>query len=257
MINKATDMYSITLGYDYEDVFDGFTTDDARLEELVSTGFLGSVPEPQYQGAEFQWDIESQEWIYVNDAAEGYTNYVFSELDVDDFDYTNTWTNGEDGFSSTYGLLFVDNDKSEYTVTSTATLSEGDAGGYGVLFETSVDEDDNDSGYVLQFDRGYGSILIRKRVDGKEENPIVSVDNSDNSIIPSSKRDDWWTEEHDIKLEVSNVSGQDDKKYVTVSVDGDTVIEKLMVDANEDVSSNVTGFRSWGSETTYSELTVE
>jgi prepilin-type N-terminal cleavage/methylation domain-containing protein len=257
-LNKATDIYEMINGTENGDVFDGITTDYNRMNELVTEGYLNEIIVPQYEGSEFNWDIDSQVWTYYN-AYTGttVTKYTFSDLTVADYKKTGTWTDTDDGFYSNYGLLFIENDKSEYTINTTATLNAGTSGGYGILFETSIDSDNKDSGYALQFDRGLNAIVVRERENGVESSPIKSVSNKDNSLIPASKTDEWWSEEHDIKLVVSDAIDQDGKKSITVYIDNDLVMENFVVDGNSDSTNNYTGFRSWTTGTTYKEMTIE
>jgi hypothetical protein len=136
-----------------------------------------------------------------------FLKYDFKDLALSDFQYKDIWSKEVDGFRSGFGLLFIENPYSEYMITTRSKFgafeqSQGVAGGYGILFETTIDQQLNDTGYALQFDRGFGGIAIRPRNAGKESNPIISITNSQNSYIPQSKRDPFWTEEHIIKLKV-------------------------------------------------------
>ena len=202
------------------DIFDGFTTDDERMNELVSEKYINEAIIPAKSGTQFNWSIPDQKWLYslyqvAEDSSNSIQNLFFKLLDIGDFTTTGNWTKTDNGFYSSYGLLFIDNKKDEYTITTKAKLDEGNVGGYGILFETSVAQDTKDTGFVLQFDSGYGGIIIRRRENGVEKNPVLVVKNSDNPIIPSSKSDDWWTQEHEVKIQVNSDSGTEGQKSLS------------------------------------------
>ena len=84
------------------------------------------------------------------------------------------------------------------------------------FFETTLDNSNKDTGYVLQFDRGYasGEVIIRSRANGNEvANPVyrynvgfagggsgafVASGGTKNNVNP------WWLEIHDIKLVIAD-----------------------------------------------------
>jgi len=61
-LNATTTVYCVTHEKFGEDIFEEFTTDQQRMEELVDKGFLGSVVKPQLNNASFVWLIEGQLW---------------------------------------------------------------------------------------------------------------------------------------------------------------------------------------------------
>jgi type IV pilus assembly protein PilA len=136
---------------------------------------------------------------------------VFNEnTNLNEYITSGAWEATENGLYSDYGLLFIPNDNESYTITASATLGEAtnygtNSGGYGLLFETVLDKNNKDTGYSLQFDRGYNGIIIRQRANGNESGPIIAVTRKDNSLIPSSKRDEWWTETHTVVLSVTAI----------------------------------------------------
>ncbi|MEI7885410.1 MAG: prepilin-type N-terminal cleavage/methylation domain-containing protein [Clostridia bacterium] len=259
-LNRFTSYYKTSKNISVGDVFTGISTDNARMQLLVNGNYLDSILIPEVKDASFNWDVPSQKWLYnINTGI----TYNFKTLSVSDFSKkTGTWTNSSDGFYGREGLLFIDNKKSEYTITTRATLGpiEGNvtsAGGYGVLFETILDSTNRDTGYALQFDRGLGGIAIKKRAYGNETSQLLAITNSGLSLIPISKRDAWWTGEREIKIQISNVVGQAGKKQISVFIDNTLIINNFVFDSNVAKANNVTGFRSWTVGTTYGAMQIQ
>jgi prepilin-type N-terminal cleavage/methylation domain-containing protein len=264
ILNNATKTYAVAEDINKADIFDGIATDDARMQALVNSGYLKAKATPQEKGAVFQWDIASQEWkdntgTGVVDLSK---NYDFKSVALSDFltGPGSVWKQTADGIKSNLGLLFIENKNAAYTLTSNAVLDAGTGGGYGILFETTLSGNNSDTGYALQFDRGWagGSIIIRRRFSGNEQNPMVVVTHADQSIIPGSNNDAWWSQPHEVKLQVSPVAGVAGKKQISVWIDG-TKINKLdmQIDSSIAPESNYTGLRSWWpTETVYKNLTI-
>ncbi|MPN38683.1 hypothetical protein SDC9_186208 [bioreactor metagenome] len=105
---------------------------------------------------------------------------------------------------------------------------------------------------MVQFDRGLGSIAIRKRTNGSEGSVLLSVMNNSNSLIPSSKGSEWWTDDHAVSLTVSN-SDTEGLKLLTVTIDGEAVISDWNFESG---GGSYAGIRSWGVQTTYSEIEI-
>jgi len=189
-------------------------------------------------------------------------SYNFGSLSLSDFKKTGSWMKTADGISSSSGLLFVDLNRAEYSVTTTAALGTGLytgglSGGYGVLFDTSLDENNKDTGFALQFDRAYNAVIIRPRIAGVESSPVLVVRNRDNSAIPSSQNDPWWTQKHEIKLDVKKSATITGVKTIDVWVGGVKVISGFSFANKSNAESNFTGLRSWGAGTTYNTMEVK
>ena len=189
-------------------------------------------------------------------------NYSFSNLSLGTFPKTGSWTKTADGFASTSGLLFVGVNRAEYSITTTATLgtglyTSGTSGGYGVLFDTSLDANNKDTGYALQFDRGYNAVIIRPRIGGVESSPVLTVSNRNNSAIPASQSDPWWTQPHEIKMDVKQSATVPGGKTMDVWVGGIKIISGFSYVSKASAESNFTGVRSWGAETTYNNMQVK
>ncbi len=264
-LNKATTIYSLTEGISSQDIFDGLISDSAKIQLLIDKGYLKSTPIPQTRDAVFQWMTNAQEWQFIPESAAAIV-YDFSSptLLLENFRTgpASSWTQVNDGVRSNQGLLFVSNPYLDYAISVHATLSNASggtptAGGYGVLFNSSVTID-RDTGYALQFDRGYGNgtILIRRRILGIEGNPIVRVDHTNDPLIPVSRSDPWWTQEHELRLEVRSVAGTADQKQLDVWIDGTKLALTFTFTSSQTLDNNYTGFRSWSAPTVYRDLVI-
>jgi prepilin-type N-terminal cleavage/methylation domain-containing protein len=200
------------------------------------------------------------DFIVVEDELQDESVYEFNQIDMDDFDYDDRYTQTENGMVSHYGLFFIEHDLESYSIRVKATLdalNEGTKGGYGILFDTILHDDLKDSGYALQFDRGYQAIVIRPRVYGGERNPILSVDHHDIDWLPDSKRASFWTEEHVIQLDVTPLPGDSSKRVLNVYIDQQVVIEDYVFEATVGNGTSVTGLRAWHHETEFVSLSIK
>ncbi|GAA0181338.1 hypothetical protein SH2C18_38840 [Clostridium sediminicola] len=264
ILNTATIAYGETKTITNKDIFDGIMLDEERIQELVSKGQLREVIKTQKKDTEFIWDINSQKWLYglEESISSSGQSYILNNANLDNFRKVGTWSSNDEGFYSNYGLLFIDNPRNEYTITTKATLGEGNNGGYGILFETSLTDDNKDTGYALQFDRGIGSgsIIIRPRINGKEKGSMSGFifDNS-NSFIPDKNTVDgkeWWSQTHDLKVQVENVSGETNKKRLKVWIGDNQLTDNFEFNSDLEAENNFTGFRSWHIGTTYHEINI-
>jgi prepilin-type N-terminal cleavage/methylation domain-containing protein len=282
MLNRATTLYRYHVTP--PDPFTDATKNNQQLlQELVDGNFYSTIPEPQKNGAEFIWHRDTQEWLYsVYEVAENpLKQYLFSKMTKDSFIF-NTWGGGggsswsinEEGLYVTgkgnHDLLFIGNNKNEYTLTTKFRLNDnpGDNGGLGVFFETQLNQDNNnrDTGYILQFDRGLSEIVLRKRIDGNESGSsdmlLARIGNRStstviNNNIPYKTDSTWWEAEKELSISVqeSTVPG---KKLLTVSLDGEVLLKDFQIESDIQASNNHTGFRAWNnSPATIYDLTVE
>ncbi len=203
-------------------------------------------------------ELKTGEWQF---GIPNFIQYIFKEYHYDDFLNTGIWRQSEEGFSSGYGLMFIENPYESYEITLIAQLgvgeeSNGVAGGFGLLFETSLNDRLQDTGYVLQFDRGYGGILIRPRSDGGESRPLIIVSNDENSFIPKSKRDAFWTEEKKLVLRVTRAEDSETQVIINLWIDDILVIDNLELESNPTNGTLYTGLRSWNTKTEYRILEI-
>lgn len=173
------------------------------------------------------------------------------------------WTINQGSYlTNNYGetRLFFPISLETYTITSYASLEAGSNGGYGIFFDTYLDEDNpyRDYGYVLQFDRGYsrGALIIRSRAGGSEQNPVWSYVSGDDQLIQNKYEDpDWWSATHKISITVSSLST--DTRSADIYVD-DIYLGSFTYDNQVTGKDIYTGYRGWGSfETDFYSLQVK
>ncbi len=170
---------------------------------------------------------------------------------VDDAFYFNN--------NSWQGAVFIPNDLDEYTISSRASLSEGDSGGFGIFFDTTVNANGlNDNGYIFQFDRGMGEgqFIVRPRVDGAEGNRVANFDSQDIAGIPTKGEDpEWWSSPRDVRVQVSN-DGENQRR-ADFFVD-DIFVGSYTYDQQLDENEQYyTGFRGWHTDSKYYSLELE
>jgi len=272
-LNSLTALYSIDNNILEGDIFNGFNTDEQRMNELVNEGYLTSIVVPELEESEFIWNIENQTWLNnsLAIALPPSNKYIFSEMLKSDFIFSSwagvgglTWSVNEKGLSSTgtgnNDLLFIENNMEEYTLTTNFKLNSnpGTYGGLGVIFETTLNDakGNRDTGYILQFDRGWSEIVLRRRVEGRESNAsdmlLARIGNTKsatikNSTIPNKTDSQWWESEKELSISVKE-SDTKGIKLLTVYLDGKAVLEDFEIESDIDPINNHTGFRTWNNQ---------
>lgn len=66
-LNHVTTLYGTNRQNYHSDIFEHYNTNEKRLTELVKTGLLEDIVEPQTKGTEFVWLIEKQIWTISDD----------------------------------------------------------------------------------------------------------------------------------------------------------------------------------------------
>lgn len=61
-LNNCTYYYGSCKTISNDDIFDGINTDEARIQELVTKGYLENVPTSDQSNISYVWDIASQQW---------------------------------------------------------------------------------------------------------------------------------------------------------------------------------------------------
>ncbi|MCF7931721.1 MAG: prepilin-type N-terminal cleavage/methylation domain-containing protein [Acholeplasmataceae bacterium] len=186
--------------------------------------------------------------------------YDFTSIDVTGFEGASKFKQTNEGISSNMGILFIEHNHETYDITVTATLdgtSDQTYGGFAVLIDTTLDAEGDDTGYAIQFDRGYNAIVIRPRIDGDEKSTILTVKHEDVDGLPDSKRDSFWTEEHTLLVQVRTVDSMPSKIAVTLYIDALKVIDNVVLDANMTAGTSVVGLRTWAVPTTFETLTIQ
>ena len=257
ILNNSTKIYAATKKISKSDIFLGYSTDTARMNVLVQNEYIDSPVKTNVEDTEFFWHIETQKWLYsLYELSGPGESYDFIDMDLSSFLKTGSWSMDEEGFESSYGLLFIENNNDEYIISTIAELEEGTNGGYGILFETSITDPEHDTGYVMQFDRGYEAVIVRPRTAGSESGPALVISNRENLLIPEDDTDPWWSSEHEITIQVSqsNTSGI---KILSAWIDDEPIIEDWEFESNTQSENNYTGFRSWHVDTIYKEIVIE
>lgn len=270
-LNTATENYALWDNIGTEDIFDGLETNSERISLLFSQGYITEVVQPNTPYS-FVWDISSQLWVLSTEEIEiigsPAIDYNFEEdsltavMEQGGVITTGSFTDTGTSISTSYGLLFIDNNKANYTIVVNAQLDNNTYGGYGIFFETLLDANEKDTGFILQVDRGYssGEIIIRPRIDGKEQNPIyrypVGFDTNGDFVVSGGIKNNsnpWWSEAHDIKLVVEDISDPTYNKQITVYIDDAFLFSKKFTSAitTSSVSENQTGLRVWTLDTIF------
>lgn len=281
-LNSLTVKYSNYTGIALDDVFDGLPDDDSRMQLLVDEGTLSNPVIPQQSGATFEWDDTEMQWNLIGGEyyfQEGFTaeilSFSSSSIEVLEEDGVvsidmSDWSISDSGLENNTGesRLFIPLENNEYTLTVVAALSNvnSTSGGYGVFFDTILENDNvnSDSGLILQFDRGYGSgvILVRPRDSGGERNAVWTFSSSTSSTdpIPTKQEDpDWWASDHTVVIDVinSSVDGDTIWRTATFTVDG-FELGSYTYESPLDGSQVYTGFRGWSSSpTTFDSIEIE
>jgi len=154
-------------------------------------------------------------------------------------------------------MPFLGNPNEEYDIKVNFKLNANgnENGGIGIFFETVLETNNNnrDTGYILQFDRNFSEIILRKRVLGSESTSQgaalifragnVGTSTIINSNIPHRSNISFWETDKEILIQVRN-SGQNNKKLITIYVDSILIVSSFEIDSDIDAVNNHTGFRA-------------
>lgn len=257
---------------------------DLQTQRLVGT-FLSQPIAAQRTGEYYYWLVDSERdqgrWMYslFELASSSSGRYGFASMTPEAFgdigarygQSGGAWTlvdgQGLNSRGNAADLLFVPNPREEYTINTRFKLGAPNGnnyGGVGILFESTIaggnsqGQHYNDTGYILQFDRHFGQIVIRPRTSGGEGNPWVRVGpdgtssrtHTNNDIPPRDHN--WWATEKDVSIDIRKDS--QNRIVLTVRVTdvatGHT-IEILQDYSHEgmvgvaDPANNFTGLRGW------------
>jgi prepilin-type N-terminal cleavage/methylation domain-containing protein len=190
----------------------------------------------------YSGDADSEVWSGESTTSNS-TLYDFDDDEGLIFHSGNWYTSDGTLYSgSSSGFVFMENTYSEYTIETTATLSDGN--GYGVFIQS----DENSTGYILQFDKGLNAIVMRERNGGSEYSPTYIVGSEDYMT------NEWWTSEHDISISVA--SNDATTNSVSVNIDGEKITEEDIIINKSTSETNYTGLRSWGSNVGVESLSI-
>ena len=272
ILNVLSKRYAIDSGQSLNEIFDGIETDEDKIELLVNSGYLSNLVHPQQKSASFTWDTETNTWLIEGGetgSQESPVNitYDFSVDNIEELFDNNVLASKEEWWESTESVLqtskrttlFIPINQLEYTITVTASISSGSSGGYGIFFETTLNNENpkKDTGYILQFDRGLsnGAIIVRPREGGKELSPIWKLMYNKTDLFPSKVDDpDWWIDQHVISVEVKIIN--ETTKEATFLLDSN-VLGTLNIDSVQSGETIYTGLRSWSTTTSFYSLEIK
>jgi len=249
VLNQATYLYFLT---EDENAFLDLESEEDKIRFLVDKGYLNKVVSASFDDSEFIWDDESNYWIYTlfDQTMDGFDNINFNDFNVDSYEHIGDWEAVDGNVYSDYGMLFIDNPHLQYTITVLAKIEDGTYGGFGILFDSFL-IDGEDTGYILQLDRGYGrgSVVIRPRENGDEGNVIQAFrfDHS-NSFIPDKNTEEgaiWWNSAHKVELSVILIEGVSYTKVLSVKIDDQLLFNDFQYVTGVGTVNNFTGLRTW------------
>lgn len=266
VLNQMTQDYAMINGVTSSDIFDGIDSNAERINTLVSEGYISHEPIPAQLDSEYSWNVDEQYWYLIggelsSTPSNGTSSFDFS-VDFKSaladsgviFRNESRW-NDEDGYLENdpgERRLFVPIGSTTYVIEVSAALSTGANGGYGVFFDTVLEDGDEnkDSGFILQFDRGYagGALIVRPRSFGREQGAVWQLRASSSVLLPTNSEDPtWWSSTHSIKISVSSSGGNE--RSATFYVDG---VEMGTYSYTKDIEDEIlyTGFRTWSNPTT-------
>jgi len=269
LLNQSTALYRIVENVQHEDTFAGLLTNEERQNELILYGYLPKSVPTRSNEYSIDWNIELQLWTYskFEYSSKNNLHYIFTTgFDMssilrgrDSNNTNNNWTLTENGLVGHQGSVLLENANQAYSIETIVKMNSiSSSGGVGIYVETAVTNDGalyRDSGYIVQFDRGYGNgeIVVRKRTDSSESSPIAR-----STIGVENKNDNptWWTQEQNLVVDVRIHPDNPSKKLLDVYINGTKSISNLEIDANSDSNQNFTGVRGWSQPVTVKEIKV-
>lgn len=231
---------------------------------------LHGAPEGAIAFNGYQYDfsrMNKEEWSDIAKIGKGTFNY-----------------NEETGkVVSNWGTAFIQYDQSDhYKLTTSAKLSEN-SNGYGLFLETSLNDpkannEAPDTGTIIQFDPGLGTMIAMRKRDNGNEGTHTSINiakfikeadyakdengeyliQSDSNGKEKKVRSDWWKSEHTMSLEVETID--ENTKGVKVYIDDVAIFNddeySYTINTNTE-EKTYTGFRTWSGDVEFSSLTYE
>jgi hypothetical protein len=146
----------------------------------------------------------------------------------------------------------------EYSIKTATTFTgtEATSAGYGIYIQTQINTNGNLDGYIFQYDKGLGKLVIKQLVDSSETGKNIYLDTSViDDFYPDN--DVWWTTKHSIQIDVTDSTTDSTKQNLKISIDnnvisdsyssnyGGTAIANDHLTIDKPVETNYTGFRTW------------
>lgn len=216
-----------------------------------------------FVGNRFQEVSQTKNAVFITTDG-NYATIVDGEVVIVDFENESSfsirgaWENFVGGIRSAWGFLFAEHGFENYEVHLNAQLSEGTGGGFGLVLDGFTENEDL-TGVVLQFDRGYaeGAIIARRWAGGSEmlhETPLILIDARHDERIPTvSENPDFWNGEKEMIVTVENIGGNN---YVVSMVLDGTLIFNDFYFESQGGDVRATGVRSWHSEVEFYNLSI-
>jgi type IV pilus assembly protein PilA len=279
-LNEATSLYLINATVEEQELFVTATTNGERFNILFDYGFIDKIPSLNNPDSSISWNEANLDWELINDALPPAIppisfNFASDRLTGIPVVYTNgDFSDHGDYISATREKLFIANPNEQYIINTSAALmpSSSNSGGYGVFFDTSLNSNNLETGYVAQFDRGFdgGSVIIRRRyVSGNttaEANPSARVQvkfdalgNPSPTVGTAKASNQWWTAKHEFSINISLFTATNTNKKAEIFIDGQLFLtwffsSPLIGTVSE---TNVTGFRAWACESRFYGISIE
>lgn len=184
----------------------------------------------------------------------------FANINLNDFTTRGPLNQNEQGINSGFGFLFTEINKESYVVTLEAQMSPGTSGGYGIVFDSTLNGNLH-TGFVIQLDRGFGpgAIILREWINGNEQassSPLLIARANATPGIPGRGNDPtWWTSEKTLRLEVTRLNNTEIS--ITLFVDELLVFDNEIIESNLSLDDLYVGFRAWGTSSTFKVMTIE
>jgi len=242
-LNDATLLYATDKQVKTTAVFPSLMTDTAKMQLLVTNGYMPAVPLPKQDNTVFVFAEDTGLWSFSTDVLFHSTFATTSNISYAS-NYSWEIRDGKLKAKTTgENRLIFDNTKgTDYSISLAATYLSGSSSqsGYGIYYRATTDTQ-NISGYCFQFDPGSNkSFVLRKVTKGKEG--AISYQTS-MSVMGSSFS---ITAPHAIEISVVG-------DHHVIKVDGVTVMD--FHDAT--FTEGSVGLREWNNTNAlFSEATV-
>jgi len=181
-----------------------------------------------------------------------------------------SFNNSRSYIRSNYGLMYIPNERASYTLTVNAQILNRSGNGYGILFDSIATNmsSQSDTGYIVQYDRGYanGEIILRPRINGSEQAPVyrysVNFDNNGNFTTSNGSKNNsnaWWFEEHEFKIVVSIIDHSSMQKSVSIYIDDEFLFSYDYTSTliTNQVADNLVGLRTWSGNVAFYQLDIQ
>lgn len=222
ILNSATCYCKFIEEKEYYKKFKTSNSDNARMDFLLSQGYVDNIPTIMNKNMKFHWDEDIEKWLVVSrEKGERGFYYVFSNQDLEKIQAQGKW-------------VFPVEAK-EYNVNVLLKL-EGKEAAVGLLIDYSREDILDDSsdetmlyqGYSVQLEKnnGQGALVLRE-IKGKKSGSILPAYkfNHLNSFFIPDKRtitgEKWWNSFHSLSFSIK------DERQLEVYLDYQLVFDDI------------------------------